>query len=176
MVSCAQTILPLNADTSFSIPNDTYFKDTNHVFDPYVGVWIGSWNGKQLTLVIEKVEQKQITYPNGDFHYKDLLIGKYRISNLSDGAILEDNLEESTELAKIESLGRPKNNRFNFHYSDRDLCYNTGRIILKGDPMTNVLSYYYAYGDFWISQDCGYNDQANIPIPIPTISLQLYRQ
>ena len=169
--------VPLNYDPTIHLISGTYKKDITNYFGPYIGTWIGTWNNKQFTLQLVKVVKKQITYESGYYYYRDLLIGKYSVIDLTDNSVIDDNLSEpDVNLAKINSLSRPKNNMFDFIYMDKDNCSNTGIIDLFGDPTTNHITYRYQYDEFWSSQDCVYSSQDQIPIYIPTVNVVLTRQ
>ena len=168
-------IAPLNT-LSYNVPNGTYIKDIDNIFQPYTGTWQGTWQGKLLILEIEKVSHKLNSSLDGSYYYEDQLIAKHKVVQTATGSTIESTMEISNlENAKIESLGYPKDNEFDFLYSDRDKCYNTGRFRLEGNPATNQLQYFYFYESFWISKDCTYLSQDEIPINIPTGTLVLTR-
>jgi hypothetical protein len=157
----------------FEIQSGTYKKDINNVLNPYIGTWESIWEGKKFMLQIEKDIKRKIIYESGFYYYTDRLIGKYKIVNLSDGDIIENNLSVTNDNAKIESLARPKDGRFNFIYMDKDYCSNTGDIVLIGNPLNNVLIYKYFYDDYWNPHYCEYTNQNDIPINIPTVDVML---
>lgn len=169
-----ETILPLNYDASFDVPEGGYIKDLNNDFNSYEGTWQGTWNGKIFILRIEKVLHQLHSFPNGYYYYRDGLVGKYKVTEIGTGSIIESTMDITNfQEAKIESLAYPKNNEFNFLYSDDNKCYNTGKFRLKGNPATNQLQYFYFYESFWISKNCIYTSQDDIPINIPTSTLTL---
>lgn len=41
-------------DADIDIPDDTYLKDVNHLFDKYIGTWKGTYNNRNYTFLITK--------------------------------------------------------------------------------------------------------------------------
>jgi hypothetical protein len=166
-------IVPLTTP-HIDIQSGTYKKDLNSELNPYIGTWVGIWNNKKFTLKLEKYTKKTISYPDGDYFYKDLLVGKYKVTNLSSGEILQNNINNhDNEAAKITSAALPKNNRFKFTYMDDEQCFNVGNITLVGNPGTNQLVYWYEFDSWWDKENCQYASKSEIPIPIPTVSVTL---
>jgi hypothetical protein len=167
--------VPLNTPI-FDIQSGTYQKDLDNRLNPYTGAWEGTWQGKKFTLVIDKIIKKLHTSESGFYYYEDILIGRYKITNLSDGVIIENNLnEQNLDLIKIENTSTGKSSKLYLIYLDKDLCSNTGQILLKGNPSSNQLIYTFNYGEFWMKEDCPYLNKSDIPVPIPTVSLTLTR-
>lgn len=52
-----------------------YYKDVNHILDPFVGTWLYTNGNTFFKIVLEKIENS--AYNNG-IYYEDLLIGAYR--------------------------------------------------------------------------------------------------
>lgn len=172
--SYSQVTWPLNYSTDGEIPNGTYIKDIDNVFLPYVGTWQGTWNGKTLVLQLQKISQQLQSFPNGDFYYRDILIGKYTVENNNTGTILENTLTlENNNEAKISNLAYPNNGDFSFLYLDKERCGNSGEIILSGNPNSNQLIYYYRYASYWRYFDCQYAEKEQIPIYIPKETMTL---
>lgn len=167
-------ILSLDYDTDNKIPDGAYIKDINNLFQSYIGTWQGTWDGKTFTVEFKKNTHKLISFPSGYSYYRDELIGKYRVQNIN-GEILENTMIMSDDSAKLFSLAYPKDNRFNFLYSDNDRCSNTASILFEGNPSTNQLIYRYRQDSFWMFFDCQYTRQDEIPIYIPKISMTLTR-
>jgi hypothetical protein len=166
-------ILPLNYNSNLTILNGTYIKDTNNEFNPFVGTWVGTENGRELRLRIVKIIKLLNSHANGDYYYYDRLVAFYRITDIASGDIIEDNLDElDNTLARIKSIGRPKNNKLNFlHSQDAEHCYKSTGIGLKGNPATNQLLYYSkTEGWFETTSGCNYGSIDEIPdiIPITT--------
>ncbi len=71
---------------NFNIQDGFYFKDVNNLLDPYVGVWIGNYDGKTLKLDIS-IQEKVF----GVRIYFDKLLIKYKITD-SNGQDLVNTL------------------------------------------------------------------------------------
>lgn len=159
----------------YQIQSGTYKKDLNNKYGNYIGTWEGTWEGKKFTLVLGKLAKKKNDSPSGFYYYRDMIIGWYKITNLSSGAVIANNLgEQNYDLIKITG-GSGKNNELHLQYTDPNICYASGNILLSGDPTTNQLEYSFTFDDFWIQEDCPYLTWANIPYPIPTITINLTR-
>lgn len=170
-------ILPLNYDT-LSTENGDYIKDIDNVYAPYLGNWETTWEGKKMNITIQKSTKQLITSPNGNYYYKDYLIIKFRVIDLTSQLELANTYGISNlEDAKISSSGAGKDNQLYFIYIDEDLCNNTGEIKLirnLGNP--NELFYQYRFDGFWMPDNCIYVTQAEIPIRIPTVNVTLKKQ
>jgi len=168
-----ENVAPLGT-LSYDVPDGTYIKDMDNVFQPYVGTWKGSWDGKTFVLRIEKNLKQLNTFPDGSYYYEDELLGKFSISDAATGAIIETNEGVPYgEGAEIYSVGRPKDSRFSFIFSDGNRCSNSGKILLRGNPASGQLNYFYSFKDSWNSENCQYVYQHDIPIPIPTVRMIL---
>lgn len=178
IVSCMLTYSQEGVEVSlttplFEIQSGAYKKDLNNVLNPYIGTWESTWDGKKIILQIEKDAKRKFSFESGFYYYADRLVAKYKIVVLEDGNIIENNLSSLNEDAKIESLARPKDNSFSFLYMDKDLCSNTGNIVLIGNPLDNIVIYKFFYNDYWNSHHCDYTNQNDIPINIPTVDVTL---
>jgi hypothetical protein len=163
-------ILPLNYNSNLTILNGTYIKDTNNEFNPYTGIWLGTYNGKELRLKIVKDQKRIHTFVNGHYYYRDGLVIFIRITDLTTGDYIEDDFDETDKsLAKIFSVSTPHINKFYFlHSQDAEHCYKSTDIILKGDPATNQLLYYSkTNGWFETTSGCNYGSIDEIPDIIP---------
>ena len=89
-LSCKAQIVPVEQmenfiDTNNGIPDGTYFKDINNVFDKYIGTWKGTYNSREYTFYITK-------HTDIDSYYKfdkDEILVRYLITN-PDGSVVED--------------------------------------------------------------------------------------
>lgn len=169
-------IVPIKT-LSYNVPTGTYIKDIDNVFQPYLGTWQGESNGKTFVIKIEKVTRELNSSLDGSYYYEDRLIARYKVIHTTTGSIIENTMDNmNLQGAKIENLGYPKNNEFEFLYSeDATKCYNTAKFQLEGNPATNQLKYYYFYQSFWIWRDCQYESKGDIPINIPTDIMILTR-
>jgi hypothetical protein len=158
-----------------NIINGTYVKDFNNALGDYIGTWRATWQGKILSLKIEKVTKQIESTPNQNYHYRDILIGKYLITDAVSGAVIASSMNiVNPNLDKLYGIGSGQNNKYQFSYTDTDLCNITGKVILSRNlANNNQLTYEYEYNEFWLFDDCPYHTQGFIPIPIPTIEVVL---
>ena len=162
--------VPLNHPNKSGITNGTYISDLNDDFIPYIGTWQGTWNDKVFTLKIEKIPHFTETYPNGDYYYRDILIGNYIVTDLSGELELANSLAiTDPDLAKIRSMFRPFNNYFSFNYSNESLC-SVRFIVNLSRNLSNPNELIYSVGDrdYWEEEGCPYESINDIPVPIPT--------
>jgi hypothetical protein len=170
-------IRPINY-YSETMPNGTYIKDTNNSFAPFIGNWRVSWNGKTITFYISKVTKNLFTYVSGKYYFKDKLIIKYIITDNITGADLDQTVFiNDFKDQKIINIGYVKNGKFEFLYTDKDLCGYGGIIYLRQDANNpNIMNYGFMFDrEFQLPTGCVYPTIQSIPIPIPTTSLVLTR-
>ncbi|WP_157505078.1 DUF6705 family protein [Flavobacterium tegetincola] len=171
-------VLPLNHDPTLKIQNGTYIKDIDNIYLPYLGNWETQWEGKKMTITIQKNTKQLLTFPNGDYYYEDYLIIKFRVIDLATQLEFANTYAISNlKDAKIRSISTGKYNQLSFLYMDPDLCNNSGKIKLirnLGNP--NELFYQYRFDEFWMPDNCPYLTQAEIPIYIPTVNVTLTKQ
>lgn len=164
-------ILPLSLRTT-ETPNGTYFQDEEFLFQPFIGTWQGTFdtgvNAKLFRLTLSKVNHHLNSYPDGSYFYEDILIGKYIVTNIATGEIIENTTTElNPDNAELNSM-LPHDNKLNFNFTDIDRCYNSGTVYLIINPTnSNELQYHFVLDDFWINTGCTYLSKYDIPIPIP---------
>jgi hypothetical protein len=170
-------IKPINT-SGLDVLNGTYIKDTNNSFAPFIGNWRVSWNGKTITFYISKVIKNLDSFPNGDFYFEDRVIARYVITDNITGADLDQTLFiNNFKDQKIINIGYAKNGKFEFLYTDKDLCGYGGIIYLRQDANNpNIMNYGFMFErEFQLPTGCVYLTIQSIPIPIPTTSLVLTR-
>ncbi len=178
-ISQLGVIIPLGTGHPYSnVKNGNYIKDVTNIFGPYLGVWETTWQGKLFSLKLQKVTKLFNSYPNGDFYYDDIVIGKYIITDVATGQVLKNTMTiTDPNKAFITSAGRPhSNNRFNFTFTDGDLCSNGGDITLLGDPSSLQLTFYFTPDDSWDQRNCSYALKRDIPLPFPNVPVVLTKQ
>jgi len=171
-LSCNAQIVPVEQLENFTkangIPDGTYFKDINHLFDKYVGTWKGSYNNKEYTFYITKY-----TEVDTDFKFsQDMILVRYLITN-PDGSIVEDtrNLPDDDGLVITGSEFSSKFESYYMRYGGREAkCGQNGTLALRpkeGNQMTVCLLLYGEYFDGWAGTDC---PQGRVVSPFPHIS------
>lgn len=155
--------LPLN--TGFStIPAGAHLKDTNNDFAPFVGTYVASFNGNEITLFITKQEDKleESSHKN---YYMDALIIKYIIKN-SAGNVLQDTKNNNTYKIELYSIDLPAPNTVGFLYSGTNCSVGWGEINLK-KINSNQISWEYRPNDVTTTADkCPPNLDTTIYLPI----------
>ena len=167
--SSCQTIVPRG---TIHVPSGAYVKDINNSFTPYIGTWEGTVNNKKYTFKFTKFEKYLKTNSDGYAFYKDYMLGNFKVTDLSTGLILYDNLS-ATEYENFRMSGNPIPTRGICFFSFLDTeanCSNGLEFMLrkiKGQP--NQLTYCdFQVDDFWKFWDCpAYPDRTNIPIFLP---------
>ncbi len=178
LLSCAQTIYPLNSPDA---PVDSYIKDINNEFDPYLGTWEATWNNKKITLYLIKMSHTYTERFKGGHYYEDFVIGKYTVVDLTSGA----ELENTTGITNIDDvpikstvLVRNKN-QLRFLYSNRAPtsadCDILSTIILTKDLTNpNILTYKYFVNNYNY-KGCPYTNLDDIPINIPKKNIVFHK-
>ena len=170
--SAQEEIVPLNNDYLYGIPNGVYVKDINNDFYPYVGTWTAVLDDKQYFIRFVLIPHHLISFPNGNSYHKDILVGSYKVTDLSGNVLQGDLNNINPQETKIQSISYPVNNQLSFMYIDDDLCGYTGKIMTKlnfGSP--NTLSYTFTAKSFVPDEGCYAEENPALPIPAVSIIL-----
>ena len=134
-LSC-QAQLPLMTALS-NIPQNAYVKDTNNILLPYAGIYTANYQGNEITLFIDKEENKFMDYGNRKF-YRDVLNVKYIVKNAS-GTVLQDIKNNiNTKIEIFSTMPRSMDNSIIFTYSGTNCGVGWGKIILKKINNTQI--------------------------------------
>ncbi|MEY8758885.1 DUF6705 family protein [Chryseobacterium tongliaoense] len=162
-LSCKAQMLPLNTALT-DIPNNAYKKDLNNELPLYVGIYKASFQGKEITLYITKVENvlQKSSLKN---YYSDVLDIKYIVKN-SSGTVLQDTKNNSNPLINLFSIKpRPDINSIIFFYSGTNCRVGWGEIILKKINSTQI-SWEYRPNDIILDNSkCPNGTDINIYLP-----------
>ena len=158
-------ILPLSTN-SLDAPNGWYIKDIDNEFQPYIGTWEYSWDGKKVTFNIEKVEMNEHTFPNGDYFYEDFLVVKYTVINVATNQILDSNTGfVNPKDSKIRSVAVDSQKLF-LTYFDHQRCDLHAEIVLKIIPSNlNTLKYIFLI-DYFDNYNCNYLEPNGDLLPL----------
>ena len=90
-LSCKAQIIPIeneinNRNNEIEVPDGTYYKDVNNLFDKYLGTWIGTSNGKIYEFIVEKITYQSDIRPLN----RDELLIRYKITNNTLNQVLVD--------------------------------------------------------------------------------------
>nr|WP_314495166.1 DUF6705 family protein [uncultured Chryseobacterium sp.] len=162
-LSCKAQTIPLNTPLK-DIPANAHKKDLNNELPPYEGIYKATFNGKEITLYITKVENvlQKSSLKN---YYSDILDIQYIVKN-SSGEVLQDTKNNSNSQIKLFSIKpRPDINSIIFYYSGTNCRVGWGDIILK-KISTTQLSWEYHPDDIIIdSSRCPSGTDINIYLP-----------
>jgi len=171
-VNCqVTTVIPLD---QYDYPNGAYKKDLNNELPFYVDTWEGVLNNKKYTFEFVKFTQHLTQYDTGYYHYADELMGKFKVVDLTTGITLYDNLA-ATSYEDYNIFLLTLNG--SFMYMDNNHCFNSAEFYLfkiPGNP--NQLNYNQFSLTGFTNFDCPYQNQADIPMFLPTGDLILTRQ
>jgi hypothetical protein len=163
-------IVPLET-LSMDVQNGTYIKDTEGVFLPFEGTYIGHWDNKKFTLILQKFEHITNTAINGDYYYEDRMVGKYEIVNESNNSVLYSTMSASQYSEfPITNIGGVYNGELEFDFFDiPERCHNTMELRLyKMTTQGGVTTVrYWGRGGDYYSDPCPYANQASVPKVLP---------
>ncbi|CAI9681231.1 hypothetical protein HZQ11_17060 [Elizabethkingia anophelis] len=139
-LSCSAQEYPLN--TSFkTIPQGSYLKDTQNELSCYTGTWKTLFNGKDITLDIQKIEKYSVKYPKNEF-FRDILLIRYTVKD-GNGNTLQSTLNHSVLNSNIKSTYVLPNNKIAFTHSGGDCGVGSGRVYLQYIDSTHIKWSYY---------------------------------
>ncbi|WP_374465638.1 DUF6705 family protein [Chryseobacterium sp.] len=169
LISCkAQQIYPLNNSELDSAIN-SYFKDLNNELDPFIGTWKADFQGKTITLIINKQLKRPYEVWSKNF-FKDVIIVKYEVKD-SNGQIyqstLNSNFYGNNLYNIILSLGTNLNssNEVNLYYAGGNCGVGSGDIKFQKITSTQFYWSYYPGTTTRIDTLCPPNLDYHIYLP-----------
>ncbi|WP_344826209.1 DUF6705 family protein, partial [Chryseobacterium ginsenosidimutans] len=162
--SCkAQQIYPLNTNFS-AIQNNTYLKDTNNELIPFIGIWKATFDNKEITIKVDKIDHHFIDYITNKF-YRDVLFIRYSIKN-AQGGVIKSTMNLSITQSGIESSGTfPNENLVAFTYDGGDCTYGWGDVDLKLVDATHIKWNYQPEGVILTNKNCPNGADTTIYLP-----------
>ena len=162
--SCkAQQIYPLDTDYD-AVPNYSYLKDTNNELLPFVGIWKATFDNKEITIKVDKIDHHLVEYVNHVF-YQDTLFMRYSIKN-TQGAIIKSTMNLPITQSKIKSIGTfPSENLVSFIYQGGDCQYGWGDVDLQLIDATHVKWRYQPEGVILTNLNCPNGTDTTIYLP-----------
>ncbi|WP_144284028.1 DUF6705 family protein, partial [Chryseobacterium echinoideorum] len=129
LINCkAQQTFPLNTDYR-NIPDYSYIKDLNNELNQFAGIYKANYQGNEITLYINKIENK-LEDGSKKKYYNDALVIKYQVKNLS-GSILQSTLNLSDSNNEFTSIwSAPNENAVVLHYPGTNCGVGWGRVFL----------------------------------------------
>jgi len=160
-----QAIYPLLTDTS-NIPNNSYVKDLDNEYDPFVGIWKSNLNDNVVTLKITKVIQKPLQKLDVSY-YSDVLIVQYSIQD-NNGNIIENNISSNLNDYKIIStLYSKKAHVVKLYYQGGQCQVGWGGINLKMIDSTHLKWNYQPESTVITNKNCSDYPAGGIKINLP---------
>ena len=122
----AQIIIPIEEYRTYRnspnpLPENSYFKDVNHVLDQYIGTWRGEQNSKTYVFYVTKELHNFLGIK------EDRLVIRYTI-NSANGQLIEDSRNDPSNSAKVvkgflyNTLGG-YSMRYNYNYNAGMVCF-----------------------------------------------------
>lgn len=131
-LSCkAQQIVPVEKaiayrDADQSIPDGTYLKDVNGLFNKYLGIWKGTIDNKNYTFVISKYKHDFLGIS------KDKLLIRYLITT-SSGTVIEDTRslpDNSIYVIKGDYFGKKALYYISYYMGKNYTCGQSGNVFI----------------------------------------------
>ncbi len=142
-LNCNCQTLPLNSPEDPN--NGGYLKDLDNVLPFWVGTWKGVVNNKEYTFQFTTFLHHIVSFPSGNYYYKDKLMGKFKVVDLTTNEVLYDDLSETNFVDyNIELIGYNIYNGYTFLYGDDDIthCNNKTKFtIVKSLSNPNQVTY-----------------------------------
>lgn len=177
VISCqAQKIVPIEDFWSFAKtvskedkdPTNIYFKDVNHVFDKYVGIWQGNYRGNSYQFEIKKLLGH--TYEDVGLTYDKLLL-RYEIKN-SSGEIIKNTFglpDNALEIIEGLKFDKEDNTIYRAYYAGKDAgCGDSGTIFLDINKDEKTMSLYILPSEALINDEKCPNGGIDPPFPDET--------
>lgn len=156
----AQQIFPLNA-SKVGHPNEAYYKDLDGELNPYIGTWIGAWNGKTLYLELRKVKKRRVAN-DGTYYDIDKILGERKIVS-SSGSIEIDRItnfdENSPEFNGIFGQYTNFSQKY-LLFQPKNMCNKTANVnITFTNPQKTQMKLDFKYNPLGITESCQYYNQ-----------------
>jgi hypothetical protein len=173
------TIVPYRTH-SFDAPNGAYFKDLNNEFQFWLGTWEGIANNKKYTFTFVLFQQQLTTLPSGEYRFRDNLVGKLKVTDLSTNLVIYDE-SSFTSFDDYLIFGNVINDRdFHFGFHDKENhCNNSAdfTLVKYNDNPNQILYKNFSYDEYFtLDGPCPYTNQLDIPMFLPKVDLFLTRQ
>lgn len=139
-ISCrAQQNFPLLTSID-NIPSASHLKDTNNELQSFVGTYLSSYNGNQITLYITKENDKFFDFGDKQI-YMDILYVRYIVKNSSNVILqsTQNSVFQSNQLNTIYSQWVIENgNKVVLNYTGTNCGVGWGDIYLKKINATQI--------------------------------------
>ncbi|GAA4153752.1 hypothetical protein GCM10022217_09870 [Chryseobacterium ginsenosidimutans] len=161
--SCkAQQTYSLDTDYE-TVSNYSYLKDINNELLPFIGTWKATFDNKEITIKVDKVDH-HYTKLGTNIYYKDVLFIRYSIKS-SQGTIIKSTMNLTVQNSNIESIAIFPNQVISFIYSGGDCQYGWGDVDLKLVDATHVKWRYQPEGVILTNLNCPNGADTTIYLP-----------
>ncbi|MFC6267176.1 DUF6705 family protein [Frigoriflavimonas asaccharolytica] len=152
-ISCKSQIFPLNTNLD-DVPYNGYIKDLDNELDKYVGIWVGNWNGKTLSIEFKKVKdhRNHPQYP----YYKDRIFGERKVVS-SNGVVEIDRITNfDFDSPEIRGPFRSYSGEEKFLFSPKNMCRKRVSLYIKSFTTTQM-TLHFEYEPSYYDADCQHN-------------------
>ncbi|MFY0630975.1 MAG: hypothetical protein JXR05_11375 [Flavobacteriaceae bacterium] len=127
----------------------THIKDVNGILDKFVGTWKGTFDGKQLEIVVKKYTRDYSEFVK-DFHPEpllwDQLVLKHKLTN-QNGTVIYSTLDKADDSADVmykEAYRKPTVYSFNYQGENHN-CGDNGTVFIFIKSNTQNTQAYFKY-------------------------------
>jgi hypothetical protein len=178
-VNC-QTVTTIVPYRTLEYPNGAYLKDLDNEFPFWLGTWEGIANNKKYTFTFVLFQQQLMTFPSGEYQFRDNLVGKLKVTDLSTNLVIY-NESSFTSFDDYLIFGHVIHGReFHFGFTDTENhCNNSAdfTLVKYNDNPNQILYKNFRYGEYFtFDGPCPYTNQGVIPMFLPKVDLFLTRQ
>ncbi|MGV7108023.1 DUF6705 family protein [Flavobacterium sp. U410] len=178
-VKC-QTVTTIVPYRTLDYPSGAYLKDLDNEFPFWLGTWEGTANNKKYTFTFILFQQQKTTYPNGDYEFRDRIVGKLKVTDLITNQVIYDE-SSFTNFGEYLIFGHViYGKEFYFGFTDKENhCNNSADFTLVRyvDNPNQILYKDFSYDEYFsLEGPCPYADQLDIPMFLPKVDLVLTRQ
>ncbi|GEN72820.1 DUF6705 family protein [Chryseobacterium lathyri] len=163
VLSCKAQQYPLNTDYD-AVPSNSYVKDLNNDYDPYIGTWKTSLGNKEVYLNITKQQNREIKLVSKTY-FSDVLLIKYKV--VINGQIVETTENDSLDKVKIISDGLDLDNSVIFTTLGGKCMVGWGTILLKSIDSTHLKWNYLPDSMVITNKNCSDYPAGGIKINLP---------
>lgn len=159
--------------------NGGYLKDMENVLPFWLDTWEGTVNNKKYTFTLSMFPQYRIDSPSGNYKYKDKVVAKLKVIDLTTNQIIYDESSFTNYDDYIIHGLNVYGIQFDFLFLDKsERCSNRAEFILvKNINNPNEITYKgFKYRQYGGLDPCPYANQEDIPMFLPKEELVLTRQ
>ena len=106
----SQNIIPIENYLNYpnDIPDETYLKDVNHLFDKFIGTWVGTFNNKNYEITIQQYLYQSNIRPI----LIDELLLRYKVTDINGNVLADTTTLPDDSVYVIEGRYFHENDKF----------------------------------------------------------------